>query len=520
MGIFKKIFILFFFFLIAPNVQALVPGSLIKSDQQTTVYYLSTNKTRHPFPTEGVYKSWYPSFSGIQTLTMEDIARYPLDYNVTVRPGVYLVSFKSDNNFYAVEPGGVLRPFVEQKIIEEIYGSRWRERLIVLPDSFFGDYTLGPPIAGAHQLPDGLVYQLISDGRYYYKINNLIWPFKDWAAVQENNFLPEQIVVSDSQFDKRKRLISGLDQRIFNPVAEPIKNNADCENRRLKAAFILVYQDRYQPEEIEKINSIKSLLAAEFSWASQGLSRLDTSFPLVILGEDPELFFLDRDGQLKPDNEVINTFYDFHPDLFDFIIVYNNFVVNESVYANYVNVTNHFVGTGNYQINSAYRFGSQGKLKGLVNMGNLNKYNLESVDSRDQAVNYLLHELLHHWSGRAIFLDEQDQPRYDLVLGPNYNHWNMYVDFISPLGGNGWRDNGDGTFTSKITLIDRPYRKNFSDLDLYFMGLLPKQFMPPINYLSPDEPGAVGNIIAGELKQIKIDEIIKAIGEWRCVLSP
>ena len=135
------------------------------------------------------------------------------------------------------------------------------------------------------------------------------------------------------------------------------------------------------------------------------------------------------------------------------------------------------------------------------------------------AVNYILHELGHHFSGRARFVDDSGIIRTDLLVDKDFQHWHMYVNAVSPLGGNGWASNGDGSFTNVISTLANPDKKQYSDLDLYFMGLLPKIAVSPISYLVPDKPGEVGNRINGHLEEVIIDQIIKAMGDWQCILN-
>jgi len=517
MNKYLRFFLLFFIILggalIASPVLAL--GELIKSDISPAVYYLDGANVRHLFPTGPVYKTWYQDYSGIKVLSNEDISQYPLGKNVTVRSGLNIVTFATDPNFYAVEPGGVFRRFEDEEVIAEIYGADWLKRVIELPEGFFDDYVMGEKIKYNHDLPDGIVYKLVSDGKYYYKNNGLIQPFKNWQSIVANNFKMSDVVYNSVELNKRKKEITGLDSNIFNPVAKPKVSTADCENKKFKVAFVLITKDTYQPKEIDKLNLLKNRLETNFKWATNELAEIDVSFPIVILSDNQDLFFTDTDGQLKPDNEVINIFYDQNQDIFDFIILYNNFVLNETVMANYLTLTNDFAGTGNAIMHSAYNFGSQGKLKGVANMGNLEKYNIDIETEINRSINYIIHELLHHFSGRAIF-ENDGEISYALLDKPNRIHWNMYVDFVSPLGGNGWQDNGDSTFTNKITLMADSAKKPLTDLDLYFMGLLPKQVIDPIYYLAPDEAGIIGNVIAGELKEVTIDQIVDVMGNWRC----
>lgn len=62
------------------------------------------------------------------------------------------------------------------------------------------------------------------------------------------------------------------------------------------------------------------------------------------------------------------------------------------------------------------------------------------------------------------------------LLGRDEAHWSYFAETGgSPMEGNAWRDNNDGTFTT-VTDV-RKY--NYSDVDLYIMGLLPPDQVRP-----------------------------------------
>lgn len=513
---------LFFIFLIAGGLLMAAPvfalGSLVKTASDPAVYYLDENNVRHLFPTAAVYQSWYNDFSDIATLSQEKIVSYALGKNIAARPGVRLVTFNTDPTIYAVEPGGILKKFSQPEVIAEIYGADWSRRVVKLPDGFFDDYQISDEkIADSYNAPIGLVF--VSNGQYYFKHNDLLWPFKDWNSVLANNFKKTDVVSSPlPQLEKRTKQISGQNQNVFNPTIAPLLNTADCQNKKFKVAFLLVTRDGYQTEQIDKLEQIKKRFAENFAWGSDGLATVDVSFPTTILSQDPDILFTDEDGQVKPDNEAINVFYDNHQDVFDFIALYNNFAAEESVIARYINVTNDFGGTGNGLMHIASVFGSRGKLKGIINMGNIDKYNIDDSYQFDLSAGYVTHELLHHFSGRAKFVDENGQVSRAFLEKPNYDHFNPYVNFISPLGGFGWADQGNGVFASQLAEIDDASKKKFSDLDLYFMGLLPKKAVAPIQYLATSEAGIFDRPIKGELKSVTINQIEQAMGEWGCRL--
>ena len=128
----------------------------------------------------------------------------------------------------------------------------------------------------------------------------------------------------------------------------------------------------------------------------------------------------------------------------------------------------------------------------------------------------MLHELLHQWAGQLIFFDENQRQNNSLLREPDLTHWSNYVNFVSPLGGFGWQDNGDGTWTSKTSQLPDSNLKKFSDLDLYALGLLPARAVGTIKYIIPENKNALGNTIRATAKEITMEQIIKASGQWQC----
>lgn len=156
-------------------------GMLVKlvddGDAATTVdeavYVVDDAGMRHAFPSETVFKTWYEDFDDIAYIDPANLAAYALGPNVTVRPGTWLVKITTDPKVYAVEPGGVLRWVSTEAIAVSIYGTGWAKRVIDVPDTFWGNYTVGdpiteeiPPAGSVGALPSGEVVYL-SEPEYY-----------------------------------------------------------------------------------------------------------------------------------------------------------------------------------------------------------------------------------------------------------------------------------------------------------------------------------------------------------------
>jgi len=495
---------------------------LVKSADFGTVYYIDSTGVRHPFPNEKIFQSWYGSdFSKIVTVSNEFLAKYPLGKNITVRPGTYLVKVRTALQVYAVTPGAVLREIKDEYTAEEIYGVSWAERVIDVPDIFFDDYTIGKIIDKKSDVPDGVLFQDKETKTYYYKLNDLLQPFDSAKSILANNFKLSDAIVSDQSyvFANRVRPITGFDQRVFNLTAKPTIDRRDCENKKLKAAVIFISTGNYNTDELAKLEKIKTAIAGQFKWATYSLSDIDVSYPTVMMTDDVYLTTERNDGTREIKNEVINSFYDQHPDDFDFLIIWTDFKIpaeNGNEIAHFTPVANHQKGGNVDPLDWSRNYGTTGKLKGIITMGNINKYQPQTSAGLNEALNLVLHEILHQWSAYVSFIDDKGKQNFSLLRSPDYQHWSYYAGFLSPAGGSGWIDNGDGTFTSQLSKMADTNLRQYSSLDLYLMGLIPYQVMNPVFYVEPAEPGAVGNTIKGKAKWVTIDQVIAAHGEVYC----
>jgi len=122
-------------------------GTLIKGSSPA-VYYVDEGK-RWVFPNEKVYFSWYQGFDGVQTVSDEDLASYPIGGNVTYKPGLKLVKIQSDPKVYAVGGGSRLRWVTSESAAIALYGADWNRNVDDIPDAFFFTYKDGEPIASS-----------------------------------------------------------------------------------------------------------------------------------------------------------------------------------------------------------------------------------------------------------------------------------------------------------------------------------------------------------------------------------
>ena len=131
----------------------------------------------------------------------------------------------------------------------------------------------------------------------------------------------------------------------------------------------------------------------------------------------------------------------------------------------------------------------------------------------------MVHETLHQWGAYTDFTTADGKKSKELLRSDDFSHWSYYAGFISPLGGSGWIDNGDGTFTSGLSKMDDTNLRKFSPIDLYLMGLIPHQLMSPMAYIKPKNQGALGNTIEGTLQTVPVEQLISASGEIKCSIN-
>jgi len=132
------------------------PGSLVKlacptgaapSHQCKAVYYLGADGKRHAFPNDKAYFTWYGDFASVVTVSDAFMYSLPLGKNVTYRPGLRLVKFRTLNTIYVVSRGGLLRAIASEAIAKTLYGNEWGGKVDDLDDTIYMNYAFGTDVA-------------------------------------------------------------------------------------------------------------------------------------------------------------------------------------------------------------------------------------------------------------------------------------------------------------------------------------------------------------------------------------
>lgn len=126
-------------------VNYLMEGTLLKG-QSSTIYYLGFDGKLHPFFNSAIYHSWYSDFKNILQVSNAKLQQYSVGSPVCVRQGTWLVRFSNNERKYAVEPGCRLTPIWSDTHAQILYGSKWKKRVLVLPEvlqSVYGRADIG-----------------------------------------------------------------------------------------------------------------------------------------------------------------------------------------------------------------------------------------------------------------------------------------------------------------------------------------------------------------------------------------
>lgn len=220
--------------------------------------------------------------------------------------------------------------------------------------------------------------------------------------------------------------------------------------------------------------------------------------------------------------EIAQRFYAVQPDSFDQLVLITDFdLLGAPFGAFYQYVKNEWGGLGLNKFDFTDNYGSAGRLQGFLHMNHVNAWSDNPLGF--SFLNVMGQEAEHEWGAYVRFL--RNNAESDLTLGRGLGHWSFYLDTDgSVMEGNGWRDNGNGSFTT-VRAFD-----NFSLLDHYVMGLRPPEEIAPFYFL--DIPGVtldqrsafpqLGVTVSATKRTVTIGDVIAVEGprEPSAAISP
>jgi hypothetical protein len=118
-------------------------GYIAKLANNPAVYYIDAKNTRHLFPNEVTYWTWYRGSwadQRVQIISRSYFDDLKIGANVTARPGTGLVQFDNSQKVFVVLPGSALRSFENDEALVRLYGENWEDRAITIQTAFETDY--------------------------------------------------------------------------------------------------------------------------------------------------------------------------------------------------------------------------------------------------------------------------------------------------------------------------------------------------------------------------------------------
>lgn len=197
---------------------------------------------------------------------------------------------------------------------------------------------------------------------------------------------------------------------------------------------------------------------------------------------------------------VIRKFYETHPDVYDFIVIYSAIPTNTQAGSG-LTVKNGIRGNGSFfpDLDETAKYGSKGKLLGQIFIPP--SLGLDASGGID-LLGTLVHEVSHHW---IMFIGDiagcKDNPNLSIKctktpsgfrVSQDGGHWSSNVDtfviengvvFKHPNGGLAWQMDPVG-YCAGVPTTGSSVR--FNDIDLYLMGFISPNEAKPIYWYDLD----------------------------------
>ncbi|MCD4705062.1 hypothetical protein K8R66_03220, partial [bacterium] len=163
------------------------PGTLLKSNTSSAIYYIDQDNKKYIFTDERTYYSWYDDFNNVVETTVNELDQYEDGGAITIRPGTKLITHVNTNKVYAVEPNGRLRYLPSEDIAKTLYGDDWSSLVVDIPATLFTTtYTKGDNLDNT--LPNGTIVKQKDTNGYYYIQDGQKRVFTTGEAFENNKF--------------------------------------------------------------------------------------------------------------------------------------------------------------------------------------------------------------------------------------------------------------------------------------------------------------------------------------------
>ncbi|MDO8583906.1 MAG: serine protease [bacterium] len=117
-----------------------------RTQLSSTVYCLMRNGQRMVFPNNATFFSWFPDWKEVTFASPESITEYPLNRNVTFKPGTLVKSATMNQVYVVADSFGTLRWVPSEQKAIQLWGTGWAGLVNDIPDEFWVNYSIGQPL--------------------------------------------------------------------------------------------------------------------------------------------------------------------------------------------------------------------------------------------------------------------------------------------------------------------------------------------------------------------------------------
>ncbi|MFO0727141.1 MAG: hypothetical protein U1E65_25390 [Myxococcota bacterium] len=203
---------------------------------------------------------------------------------------------------------------------------------------------------------------------------------------------------------------------------------------------------------------------------------------------------------------ALREFYTAMPDEFVFLYLFTSFETGIGAFF-YSPQANDTSGIGQQIFDQT----GPSPLEGFVFMNDWQSFNKDFGMFGPQVVQGFSHSVFNQEAGhRWGFIFESPPPpaRISALLGRDQAHWSYFAHTGgSPMEGNAWRDNMNGSFTTTTDVR----RYEYCDLDLYLMGLIPADQVRPWFLISNPQVNGLMDIYGQALQAASPPQIFQPL---------
>ncbi|NWG14572.1 MAG: hypothetical protein HXY20_13680 [Acidobacteria bacterium] len=276
----------------------------------------------------------------------------------------------------------------------------------------------------------------------------------------------------------------------------------------------------------ERVLAAQSVVGISPGFSTGGITAVNFSDSLPLSGAAGTIVEVFSNRFEVSESAVARKFFENHPDDFDHLTIFLGFDydLGGNAYAYEINVKNEVRGIGLPVEDYSAEYGSNGRLRSLLNMGTLTGVGRYPDDPHqvflgtNSTLGLMGHESGHRWLAFTPFQDGL-QSSY-AILGRDQAHWSFFFDSDgSVMEGNDIEDRGADLGIQRFKTVGATY--TYSLLDRYIMGLVgneevPKTFLVTDTYGTLKQASSnpqVGIVFGGNRKEVDIESIIAANGK-------